>query len=99
MVPGVITSAGLAPVRSNNWQLPSIQQITSPPPENRLWRFSGGGEFLLACEGSRGLFRIWRRGTMALRKFLSPIPAQLVAPSEPQALAVGLRRIVVLAHG
>ncbi|TWT98261.1 hypothetical protein Pla52n_47710 [Stieleria varia] len=51
---------------------------------------------------------------MALRKFLSPLPAQLVAPSEPQALAVGLRllapnepqalavglrRIVVPAHG
>ncbi|TWU08465.1 hypothetical protein Pla52n_10480 [Stieleria varia] len=30
---------------------------------------------------------------------MSLLPAQLVAPSEPQALAVGLRRIVVPAHG
>ncbi|TWU05046.1 hypothetical protein Pla52n_30920 [Stieleria varia] len=49
--------------------------------------------------GSSGLFKIWGCGTMALRKFLSPLPAQVVAPSEPQALAVGLRRIVVPAHG
>ncbi|TWT98605.1 hypothetical protein Pla52n_51220 [Stieleria varia] len=40
------------------------------------------------------MFKIRGCGTMALRKFLSPLPAQLVAPSEPQTLAVSLRRIV-----
>ncbi|TWU05882.1 hypothetical protein Pla52n_15970 [Stieleria varia] len=43
--------------------------------------------------------QIWCCGTVALREFLSPLPAQLGVPSEPQALAVGLRRIVVPAHG
>ncbi|TWU08307.1 hypothetical protein Pla52n_08890 [Stieleria varia] len=46
-----------------------------------------------------GLFKIWDCDAAALCKFLSPLPAQLVAPSEPQTLAVGLMRIVVPAHG
>ncbi|TWU05554.1 hypothetical protein Pla52n_12680 [Stieleria varia] len=53
----------------------------------------------LTAQAYAGLFKIRGCGTMAFREFLSPLPAQLVAPSEPQALAVGLRRIVVPAHG
>ncbi|TWU03008.1 hypothetical protein Pla52n_40970 [Stieleria varia] len=52
-----------------------------------------------ARDVTTGLLKIWGCGTMTLRKFLSPLPAQLAASSEPQALAVGLRRIVVPAHG
>ncbi|TWU04329.1 hypothetical protein Pla52n_23690 [Stieleria varia] len=46
-----------------------------------------------------GLFKIWGCGILGLRKFMSLLPAKLVDSSEPQALAVGLRRIVVPAHG
>ncbi|TWT93778.1 hypothetical protein Pla52n_56060 [Stieleria varia] len=46
-----------------------------------------------------GLLKVWCCVFLGFRKFMSLLPAQLVAPSEPQALAVGLRRIVVPAHG
>ncbi|TWU04581.1 hypothetical protein Pla52n_26230 [Stieleria varia] len=36
---------------------------------------------------------------LGLHKFMALLPTQPVAPGEPQELAVGLRRIVVPAHG
>ncbi|TWU05030.1 hypothetical protein Pla52n_30760 [Stieleria varia] len=53
----------------------------------------------VAKEGKAWLIKMWRCVFLGLRKFMSLLPAQPVAPSEPQALAVGPRRIVVPAHG
>ncbi|TWT87986.1 hypothetical protein Pla52n_69430 [Stieleria varia] len=60
------------------------------------------GQSNLTCKPGRrkpGLSKRWGCVFLGLRWFMSLLPAQLVAPSEPQTLAVGLRRIVVPAHG